>query len=320
MTTTDSPVILLIASQDDEHSLPALRVEEQAALRRVATLVARGVPSDELFAAVAAEVGGLLGADLAGMIRYEADDTVTPVATWAADGDHPPVPNRWAIEEGDPTTMVAETRRPVRVDDWTAVPGAMAAFIRDELHVRSSVGSPILLEGRLWGALAVHSRQSGPLPADTEARLHNFTELVATAISNVQTRAEMQRLADEQAALRRVATLVARESPPAAIFAAVAEEVGLLLDVEAIRIVRYEEGGTVEVAASWGEPDAAIPVGTHLTLGDNSLSSTVRRTARPARFDNHVRATATSRRPCVSRASARRSGPRSSSRDGSGGS
>ena len=56
MTTTDSPVILLIASQDDEYSLPALRVEEQVALRRVATLVARGVPSDELFAAVAAEV------------------------------------------------------------------------------------------------------------------------------------------------------------------------------------------------------------------------------------------------------------------------
>ena len=275
-------------------SLPALRAEEQAALRRVATLVALGVPSDELFAAVAAEVGGLLGADLAGMIRYEPDNTVTPVATWAADGKHPPVPDRWATEEGDPTTMVAETRRPARVDDWTPVPGSTAAFIRDELHVGSSVGSPILLEGRLWGALAVHSRQAGPLPADTEARLHNFTELVATAIANVQTRAEMQRLADEQAALRRVATLVASESPPAAIFAAVAEEVGRLLDVEAIRIVRYDEGGTVEVAASWGEPDAAIPVGTHLTMGDNSLTSRVRRTARPARIDNQLRATATS--------------------------
>ena len=133
-----------------------------------------------------------------------------------------------------------------------------------------------------------------PLPADTEARLHNFTELVATAISNVQTRAEMQRLADEQAALRRVATLVARESPPAAIFAAVAEEVGRLLDVEAIRIVRYEDGGAVQVMASWGEPDAAVPVGTHLTPGDHGLTSTVRRTARPARIDDHTRATATS--------------------------
>ena len=286
-------MILLTAFQDDEHSLPALRTDEQAALRRVATLVARDVPSDELFAAVAGEVGGLLGADLAWMIRDEPDGTVTPVATWAADGERPPVPDRWATEEGDPTTMVAETRRPARVDDRTAVSGPVAVFIRDELHVRSSVGSPILVEGRRWGALAVHSRQSDPLPADTEARLHNFAELVATAMSNVQTRAEMRRLADEHAALRRVATLVARESPPAAIFAAVAEEVGRLLDVEAIRIVRCEDGGAVQVMASWGEPDAAVPVGTHLTPGDHGLASMVRRTARPARIDDHARVTAT---------------------------
>ena len=265
----------MLASQDDEHSLPSLLAEEQAALRRVATLVARGVSSDELFAAVAGEVGGLLGADLAGMIRYEPDDTVTTMATWAADGEHPPVPDRWATEEGDPTTMVAETGRPARVDDWTAVPGAIASFIRDELHVRSSVVSPIVVEGRLWGALAVHSRQSGPLPADSEARLHNFTELVSTAMSNGQTRVEMQRLADEQAALRRVATLVARESPPAAIFAAVAEEVGRLLEAEAIRIVRYEDVGTVQVVASWGRPDTAVPVGTRVTPGDHSVASTV---------------------------------------------
>jgi GAF domain-containing protein len=71
----------------------------------------------------------------------------------------------------------------------------------------------------------------------------------------------MQRLADEQAALRRVATLVARESPPAEIFAAVAQELGRLLDVEVIRIVRYEDVGTVQVVASWGEPDTAVPVG-----------------------------------------------------------
>src|SRR3954468_17551455 len=275
-----------IASQDDKNTLPEIHAEEQAALRRVATLVARDVPSRELFAAVAAEVGGLLGADLAGMIRFEAGDTVTPMATWAADGNHPPVPDRWATAEGDPATMVAETRRPARVDDWTAVPGPIAAFIRDELHVRSSVGAPILVEGRLWGALAVHSRQFAPLPADTEPRLENFTELVTTAISNVETRAEMQRLADEQAALRRVATLVARESPPAAIVAAVAEEAGRLLDIDAIRIARYEDGGTVQIVASWGARATAVPVGTHLTPTDDGVGSMVRRTARPARNDD----------------------------------
>jgi signal transduction histidine kinase len=164
--------------------------EEQAALRRVATLVARGVPQGELFGAVAGEVGRLLGADLAGMIRYETDGTVAPVATWAAVGEHPPVPDRWSTEEGDPTTIVAETRRAVRVDDWTDVPGPISAFIR-ELGINSSVGSPILVEGRLWGALAVHSRQPQPLPTDTESRLENFTKLVATAISNIQARSDL---------------------------------------------------------------------------------------------------------------------------------
>ena len=163
---------------------------EQAALRRVATLVARGVPQDELCGAVTEEVGRLLGADLSGMIRYEADATVTPVAAWAADGEHPALPDRWSTEDGDPTTLVAKTRRPARIDDWSDVPGPISAFIRD-IGISSSVGSPILVEGRLWGALAVHTKQPQPLPADTEPRLENFSELVATAIANAEARAEV---------------------------------------------------------------------------------------------------------------------------------
>jgi signal transduction histidine kinase len=164
--------------------------EEQAALRRVATLVAQAVPPNELFDAVTEEVGRLLRTDLAGMIRYESDAAVTPVAAWAAVGEHPELPDRWSTEEGDPTTMIAETRRPARVDDWTDVPGPISAFIR-EIGISSSVGSPILVEGRLWGALAVHTRQPQPLPTDTESRLENFTELVAAAISNIQARADL---------------------------------------------------------------------------------------------------------------------------------
>jgi signal transduction histidine kinase len=164
--------------------------DEQTALRHVATLVAQGVPASELFSAVTEEVGTLLRADLAGMIRYESDACVTPVATWAAVGRHPPVPDRWPMEEGDPADLVAKTRRPARVDDWESVPGPISAFIR-ELGISSSVGSPILVEGRLWGALAVHSKQTEPLPTDTESRLESFTELVATAISNIHARNEV---------------------------------------------------------------------------------------------------------------------------------
>jgi signal transduction histidine kinase len=163
---------------------------EQAALRRVATLVAHGVPSSELFGAVTEEVGALLGADLAGMARHETDDTVTVVATWAAAGEQPEVGSRLPTEEGDPATLILKTPRAARIEDWSDVPGPIAAAIR-ELGIRSSVASPILVEGRLWGALAVHTKQFQPLPVDTESRLENFTELVATAISNTEARNEV---------------------------------------------------------------------------------------------------------------------------------
>ncbi|MCW3063066.1 MAG: histidine kinase, partial [Solirubrobacterales bacterium] len=188
--------------------------DEQAALRRVATLVAQGVPPSHLFGAVAEEVGRVLGTDLVGLIRFETDDTVTVIARWAAVGEHAALAARRPLVEGDIAMTVWRTARAARLDDWDGVPGATAAFVRDELGVTSSVGSPIVVEGRLWGALLVHSTQPEPLPADTEPRLSNFSELVATAVSNGQARAEVQRLADEQAALRRVATLVAQGVPP----------------------------------------------------------------------------------------------------------
>jgi signal transduction histidine kinase len=222
------------------------------------------------------------------MIRYETDGAVSPAATWAAAGEHPPVPDRWTIEPGDPATLVAETGRPARIDDWTGVPGPIAAFIREQLGVGSSVGSPILVEGRLWGALAVHSKAMEPLPADTESRLQNFTQLVATAISNSEARAEVERLAEEQAGLRRVATLVAREAPPADLFAAVSEEVGRMLRVDDTSILRYDDGDTATVVASSSQDD--LRVGDSLSLEGDSVTARVLRTGRPARLDDYSRA------------------------------
>ena len=188
--------------------------DEQAALRRVATLVARGVPPGELFDAVTKEVGTLLGADLAGMIRYLTGRTLTAVATWSAEGEHPEVRGVWPLDGDRLATTIKATSRPAREDDWAGAAGPIAVFVREELGVRSSVGSPIVVEGEVWGALFVHSKQTRHLPAGTESRLAEFTELVATAISNTQARAEVRRLADEQTALRRVATLVAHEASP----------------------------------------------------------------------------------------------------------
>jgi GAF domain-containing protein len=261
--------------------------DEQAALRRVATLVAQGVPPSELFGAVTEEVGRLLDGDLAGMIRYESGGNVSPLAAWAAAGEHPPLPDSWPMVEGDPATLVAQTRGPVRIDRWDDVPGPLAASVR-ELGIRSSVGGPILVEGRLWGALAIHSTRAEPLPADTELRLGNFTELVATAMANAQTRAEVRRLADEQAALRRVATLVARESPPAEVFAAVAREVGQLLPAEDAAMLRYENDGTATVLATWGRHGEEFELGARMPVDGENVTALVHRTGRPARLDDYA--------------------------------
>jgi GAF domain-containing protein/ketosteroid isomerase-like protein len=279
-----------IANAQSREDLTRL-AEEQAALRRVATLVARGAPPNVLFGAVTEEVGRLLDADLAGMIRYLSDDTITAVATWAAEGQHPPVQGVWALEGDRLATAIATTGRPSREDNWAAVGGPVAAFVRNQLGVRSSVGSPVAVQGRVWGALFVHSTTDQPMPPDTESRLVNFTELVATAISNTHARADADRLAEEQAALRRVATLVARESSPEELFAAVAEEVGQLLGIDDARMVRYEGDGTATVVASWGRLATALPVDTRISLDGVSASALVFRTGRAARIEDFTDAT-----------------------------
>jgi signal transduction histidine kinase len=224
---------------------------EQAAVRRVATLVARGAPPDELFAGVVEEVGRVLPVEFVAMGRYESDGTMTTVAT---------------------SVGVAARGR----------------------GLRSSVGSPIVVEGRVWGVMTASSRPEQPLPVDTEARLASFTELVATAISNTDARMEAARLAEEQAALRRVATLVARESAPAEVFAAVAEEVGRLLRVEATTILRYEPDGTATLVAHRGEPVARFPVGTNVTFErenvEGNVVALVLDTGRAVRIDDFAKA------------------------------
>ena len=180
-------VATAIANAQNRAALARLAAE-QAALRRVATLVARGIRPEEVFAAVTAEAGQLLGAHLAGMGRYESHQAITVLAAWAAEGEqHPLVPGPWPLEGGDLASAVFQTGRPVRIDDYQGVSGPIAAFVRDTLGVGSSVASPILVEGRLWGVLYFHSKlDREPFAPDTESRLTGFTELVATAIANAE--------------------------------------------------------------------------------------------------------------------------------------
>ncbi|WP_432969691.1 sensor histidine kinase [Dactylosporangium sp. CA-233914] len=261
---------------------PSRRItDEQAALRRVATLVAGGAAPEAVFAAVTAEVGRLLEVDFAVLIRYDRQGTLTTVGRWTrTDTTAPPAANRSRHGRRNVATEVYRTGRPARMDYTDAA---------DVSGERSSVGVPITVEGRLWGVMIVALTRDKLLPADTEARLTEFTELIASAIANAQARAELRNFADEQVALRRVATLVARAAPAEQVFARVAEEVGRLLGSDYTDLPRYDADGAATIVGSWTSSDLGrpLPVGLRLALGGRNLNTLMFQTHRPARIDDY---------------------------------
>lgn len=167
--------------------------EEQAALRRVATLVARGTPPAEVFAAVAMEVSRVLGTDGTGLARYEPNNTILVVANHSETGLGPPVGLRMHFGEGrNVAADVWRTGEAVRIDDYDAIPGAYAAAIRG-FSAYPAAGAPIYVNRRLWGLIVAFTpKEAGAsLPSDVESRLTEFTELLATAIANTQARTDL---------------------------------------------------------------------------------------------------------------------------------
>jgi GAF domain-containing protein len=264
--------------------------DEQAALRRVATLVARAASPGEVFAAVTEEAGRLLHVDFTSMVRFDRDDAITWVGSWSAtDAAFPiPVGTRAALGGRNMPTVVFETDRPARID-YADASGAVAAIAR-ELGIRSSVGAPISVAGRLWGLLAAVSTRDEPLPADTEGRLAGFAELVATAIANAEARVELRGFAEEQAALRRVATLVARAAPPEEVFASVTAEVGRVLCADVAGMSRYDSGDAAIVLGLWSRTGTLLPtqIGTRVELEGQNVTTLVFQTRRPARTDDYT--------------------------------
>jgi signal transduction histidine kinase len=156
---------------------------EQAALRRVATLVARGVGPLQVFGAVADQMRRCVPADTAGLWRFDTDGEITIVAAAA----HPaalakwPVGTRTTVQGSTIAELVQRTGQPARIDDYANVDGPIAARVRS-VGVRAAVGVPVIIDGRVWGLAAVGSMQCGPMPADTEARVTHCAELTATAL------------------------------------------------------------------------------------------------------------------------------------------
>jgi signal transduction histidine kinase len=161
--------------------------KQQAALRRVATLVARAAAADELFAVVTEEVGRQLLVDFARMGRYETDDSISFVGAWGTPEHAFPLGSNRRLEGLSVSGMVFRTGRPARIDNYDQASGPLGQIAR-EVGMRSSVGVPIIVEGRVWGVMAVSSTSMPKFPADSEARLAAFMDLLSTAIANAESR------------------------------------------------------------------------------------------------------------------------------------
>jgi signal transduction histidine kinase len=269
----------------------------QAALRRVATLIARGAEPSRVFGAVTDEMRQALHELTAGLWRFETTGKMTLLAASA----EPELQAKWPVGTSTPVegdnlaSVVLRTRRPARMDTYENAAGPIAALVR-ELGVRAAVGVPVIVGGSLWGLAAVGSMRPGPMPPDTEARMSDFAELAATAIANAATRDDLQAsrdslsaLATQQSALRRVATLVALGVNPAEVFSAVAEEMAHCLNVENAEVHSFEtDYASSVVVASYADPGMPhIPLGQRRTLEGENVSAQVLRTGRPARMNSY---------------------------------
>jgi signal transduction histidine kinase len=182
---------LRAAEAEQRHAEVSALAEQQAALRRVATLVARGVDPAQVYPAAVAELSRGLGVDNVALLRYESGEALVLLAARDDSGlTKMSIGERFPLQGDNVPAMILDTGAPARIDDFDGADGETAERIR-RLGIRSAVGAPIIVDGRMWGALVIGTAQAEPLAAETEARIGDFADLVATAISNAETRAEL---------------------------------------------------------------------------------------------------------------------------------
>jgi signal transduction histidine kinase len=263
-------------------------LREHAALRRVATLVARQPPRAEVFGAVTREAGMLLGARMTGLLRVEpGEKEAVIVAGWSRDpAAAVPIGSRGVLDGRGLVGRIMQTGGPVRLEDYDEAGGTVAAQMR-AIGVRSAVAGPIVLGERIWGALSAAWPAGESIPAGAEERVAAFAELVSYAIDNAETRSDLQRLAEEQAALRRIATLVAQGTEAGTVFDAVCSETGRLFGATTVNLVHFTPDGFNLTMSGWSLRGVHVPAGTRLSLAGDTINSLVQRTAAPARFDSY---------------------------------
>ena len=239
-------------------------VEEQSALRRIATLVATGIGERELVDALTFEIGSLFGAQRANTLRWDGE-AIEVLGEWSSDGNAV-APGRVFDFGGDTiVSRVVGSRAPARIDGASDLVTDFARARWRELGIEASIAAPILVGGTVWGVVsASRTTKNDPFPEGAENRLGDFAALVAQAIVNAQVRREASALGAEQAALRRVATLVAAGRPQEEVVDAVTQEAGTLFGAEVVSLLRWEGvQDEVYVVGGWSEGNrSAIAAGS----------------------------------------------------------
>jgi signal transduction histidine kinase len=266
-------------------------VDDQAALRRVATLVAGGATPAEVFAAIADELALLIGAEASFVAKVderagEDDPWVTIVAAYGRPVTTASVGMSFALERGRLFRTAIDAGKPTRPVGEQLTDGPLSVVVA-ELGLRDAIAAPIIVGSRLWGVTGVASTDAF-LPS-AESRIADFIELAATAIVSTEASTEIARLADMQASLRRLAMLIARGESPEVVYYAVTKEVLRYFgEGGTARLMRYEPDGTVTLLASAGATKQPIIVGAAWeSRPPDGVLETVRRTGRPARVDDY---------------------------------
>lgn len=261
--------------------------EQQGALRRVATLAAQGAEPEQLFDAIAAEASRILGVDAVSLIQYDADtEMLTQIAVTHGRRAAMPPGSQWPVDTSPLGALIIRAGQPARLDDWTRLPGLIAAR-----HVAEGfgqgVGAPIVVDGAVWGYIAAYGDAGESLPPGCETRLADLTHLMGMAISNAQAHEELRGLAESQGALRRVATLVAQGAEPRTVFSAVAVEAARLLGVGAVSLISYDAqiGMFTKIFGTHGDR-SPVPDGTTWPAEDCPEGVLVLKTGQPARVDD----------------------------------
>jgi signal transduction histidine kinase len=279
MTSFIEPVTAALANAWTRARLEEWHAEQEA-LRRLAELAATGLPPDELLRVVVVEASALVDGRAVVLARLDEDGLHGAVV--AVSDERVPVGRQFSAQGDSVAARVLRSGRPARIDDYSSTAGGLFA---EELGARAVVAAPVRVESQLWGILAAVSPDE-PLPVGTETRLAGLAEIAVTALSIIQTREQLQRLADEQAALLRVSQLVARGAAEKELFDAVATEAAGLMHNEATTLVRYDGDRTFTVLAACR---GLAEFGTVFSLpdGDAGTLSEMLRTGRAARTDSH---------------------------------